>query len=304
MNGSPKVAPPVVAADVGGSGVRAVAYRSRAVIGKPFRAPLDRTLSRDEALARIAGAVEAVIPDGLEAVAVAIPSFVWPDGTIAECPSLPALEGLDLGTALGAVARGARVAVVPDLAAAVVGEHRHGSGQGVGRFMCVALGTGANAAAIVDGRIVDTAFGCLGDAGQVVVEPDGPACPCGGRGCLEAVCSGFALARDGAPLGLPDGRAVIEAGRAGRADAVALLERAGRGLGRAIASWSAMLWPQRVAIAGGLAAAGDLLLEPARRELERVGAPYIVRDVEVVIAALGQEATLVGAGELALDLVN
>ena len=60
---------------------------------------------------------------------------------------------------------------------------------------------------------------------------------------------------------------MIEAARDGSAEATALLERAGRALGRAIATWSALLWPQRVAVAGGLAAAGELLLEPARREL-------------------------------------
>jgi glucokinase len=290
----------VVAVDVGGTGVRASAYGADGPAGDVARAPLDRALVRDELLERIGGALDAVASADVAAVSVAIPSFVRVDGTIADCPSLPGLEGLDLARALGP-ARSAPVEVVPDLVAAVVGEHRHGTGQGVERFVCVALGTGANAAAIVDGRVVDTAFGCLGDAGQVVVEPDGPACPCGGRGCLESVCSGFALARDGAPLGLPDGRAVIEAARAGHAEAEALLERAGRGLGRAIATWSALLWPQRVAVAGGLAAAGDLLLEPARRELRRVGAPYIVRDVEVVPATLGADATLVGAGELALD---
>ncbi len=98
-----------------------------------------------------------------------------------------------------------RVEVVPDLAAAAVGEYRYGSGRGVERFLCVALGTGANAAAIVYGRVVDTAFGCLGDAGHVLVEPDGPDCACGGRGCLEAVASGWALQQ-----------AAIAAGAAGR----------------------------------------------------------------------------------------
>ncbi len=106
------------------------------------------------------------------------------------------------------------VAVVPDLAAAALGEHRLGSGRGVERFLCVALGTGANAAAVVGGVPVDTAFGCLGDAGHVKVEADGPPCPCGGRGCLEAVASGHALARDGAALGHAGAREVVAAASA------------------------------------------------------------------------------------------
>jgi glucokinase len=291
----------VVGVDVGGSGVRASRFGSDGLVGEAATAALDRSLPRDELLSRIGG-VLAGVADGATAAAVAIPSFVLPDGTTAVCPSLPGLEGVDLGAALTGAAGGRPVRVVPDLAAAALGESRRGTGRGVRRFLCVALGTGANAGAVVDGAVVETAFGCLGDAGQVVVDPAGPECPCGGRGCLESIASGFAFARDGAPLGLPSARAVLEAALAGRADAVAIVERAGVALGRAIATWSALLWPERVAVAGGLAAAGELLLAPARRELARVGAPYIVGRTEVVLAELGRDATLVGAGEIALDL--
>jgi glucokinase len=282
-----------LAVDVGGSGVRAALVDRDGRVGARHHVLLGRELDRDEILGRIRAAVDAVAP-GKAPDAAAVPSFVRGDGTLVECPSLPALEGARLGDLLG----GTRV--VPDLAAAALGESRFGAGRGVARFLCAALGTGANAAAVVDGALVDTAWGCLGDAGHVVVEPDGPPCPCGGRGCLEAVASGYALARDGAPLGLADGRAVTEAARRGHEAAHALLERAGTALGRAIASWSALVWPERVAVAGGLSAAGELLLEPARRELQRVGAPYIVGRLELVPAELGADAALVGASLSAL----
>jgi glucokinase len=294
-----------VAVDVGGSGVRAAAADERAgTRGEVARAPLEARLDRGEILDRIGDVVRGVSGDEIAAVALAIPSFVRADGTVTDCPSLPALAGVHLAEALRERLGAASIAVLPDLAAAAIGESRLGSGRGVSRFLCVALGTGANAAAVVDGELVETAYGCLGDAGHVLVEPDGPPCPCGGRGCLEAVASGYALARDGAPLGLPDGRSVVEAARAGRRDAAALVERAGTALGRAVATWSALLWPQRVAVAGGLAAAGDLLLEPARLELARVGVPYIVSEVELVPAELGADATLAGAGITAAALTR
>jgi glucokinase len=284
-----------VGVDIGGSGVRAAAWTG-ATHGPVARRSLHRDLDRDAILHRVAEVVAEA--GGGSRLAVAIPSFADGEGRVLEVPSLPALEGLHLASAL-AERTGAAVAVVPDLAAAALAEHRLGSGRGVERFLCVALGTGANAAAVNGGVLVDTAFGCLGDAGHVKVDSDGPACPCGGCGCLEAVASGFALARDGAPLGYADARAVVAGARAGDGAAAALVERAGVALGRAIATWSALLWPTRVAVAGGLARAGELLLDPARSELARVGTPYIVGRIEVVPAALGDGATLAGAALLA-----
>jgi glucokinase len=71
-----------------------------------------------------------------------------------------------------------------------------------------------------------------------------------------------------------------------------------------MATWSALVWPERIAVAGGVSRAGGLLLEPARAELRRVGTPYVVQDIEVVRAELGADATLVGACALAADVVG
>lgn len=292
-----------VGVDVGGSGLRVARAGAEASVTDAVRRPLDPTVTLDGFLTLVASAVADVTADP-DRVTVAIPAFVRPDGTLTECPSLPALTAVPLGrlvtqqlTALGVPA--VDVDVVPDLAAAALAEHRLGTGGAVDRFLCVALGTGANAAAVVDGDLVETAFGCLGEAGHVIVDADGPPCPCGGRGCLESIASGYALSRDGREIGLPDARSVVVAARDGRPDALALLERAGAALGRAIASWSALLWPERVAVAGGVAAAGELLLAPARAELRRVGVPYVVADIDVVAAELGRSATLVGVCLLA-----
>ena len=226
----------VVAVDVGGTGVRAGLYVAG---GWRARSPaLRRTLSRDRLLARIDGAVDTVAPVDVAAVVVAIPSFVH-FGRDDRRLSMQELEGADLTDALGR-ARDVPVGVVPDLVAAVVKEHRHGTGQGVGRFVCVALGTGANAAAIVDGTVVETAFGCSATPSRSSSSRTAR-CPCGVP-APRVGAPGFGVARRRA-LGLPDGRAVIEAARDGNAEATALLERAGTGLGRAIATWSALLAP-------------------------------------------------------------
>lgn len=293
-----------LAVDLGASSLR-VARADAAGPGLIARRPVSSSTTTKQLLDALVGAAAEALgaePHPRPDVAViAVPTFVESDGRLADCPNVPDLTGQPLGALVAQRLGAGEVRVVPDLAAAAVAEHRLGAGRGVARLLVVALGTGANAAAVVDGRLVETAYGCLGDAGHVLVEPDGPACTCGGRGCLEAVASGWALARDAATAGLPTGPALSARAADGDPAATALLTRAGTALGRAISTWSVLLFPDLVTVAGGLAAAGELLLAPARAELDRVAPPYVRRRLAVVPAALGAEATLAGAALLAID---
>jgi glucokinase len=291
-----------IGVDVGGSGVRAARVGPEGVDGPRAVRPLDRTLGAAELADRIRSTVAEIDPGPADAgLAVAFPGFRDAAGRVAFAANLPGLDGVLVDELLEPIAAGLRVDGLPDLAAATLAEARLGAGRGAERFLCCALGTGVNAALTVGGRVVDVAYGCFGDAGHVIVEPDGPRCGCGGRGCLEAVASGAAFARDGGPLGLPDAAAVVGAARDGNADAGAIVARAGTALGRALASWGAIAFPERVAVTGGLSGAGELLLEPARAELARTGAPYVVERMEVVLGELGADAALAGAGLAALD---
>ena len=295
----------VIAVDIGASGLRAAtANLDGEMLERADRAfELDATA--DELRTAFREVIASLGPLGAgddadkaavhkTAVGVAIPGFLARGGTVKPGLNLTAMIGMDV-TAEFCLATGHRdVVVLPDLAAAALAEASIGTDPDA-RLLCVGLGSGVNAALAVGGRVVDLADGALGDAGHVVVEPDGPACPCGGRGCLEAVCSGIALARDGTPFGLTDGRAVVEAARAGHPDAVRIIERAGIALGRAIASWAAMTVPDVVTVVGGLSPAGDLLLDPARRELARVAQPRYATTLAIRPGVLGQDATLVGA---------
>jgi glucokinase len=290
-----------IAVDIGASTVRAARVDRSGVCGAIVR----RSLEADFPTATIVGVVRDAIrevgwtaPD--RGVGIGIPGFLDEAGRVQFAGNLQGLNGLSLADALAGTLPRDRVFVVPDVAAAALGEAVAGAGRGVERFLCAAIGTGVNAAMTVHGRILETVAGCLGDAGHVLVEPAGPRCPCGGLGCLEAVTSGIALARDGAPYGFDDAAAVVQAAREGHAQASAIVERAGTALGRAIATWCTMLWPDRIAIGGGVGTAGDLLLAPARRELARVGVPYLTQ-VDVVEAQLGGDAGLVGCGLFALS---
>jgi glucokinase len=285
-----------LAVDVGGSSVRAARVGPSGIAGATAARPLDAASSHAEIMRMTTEVVRAVDGGGASAIGIAVPGFVGHDGRVHGAQNLPALNGADPVADLAGIAGERPVVAVVDLPAAALAESRLGRGRGLDRFLCVALGTGANAALVVDGEVLDVADGGLGDAGHICVDPAGPPCTCGGRGCLEALASGAAFARDGAALGLPSARAVIDAARAGDPGATAIVERAGVALGRAIAIWAALLLPERVAIAGGLAACGELLLKPARRELARVATPHIADRLEIVLADLGSHASLTGAG--------
>jgi predicted NBD/HSP70 family sugar kinase len=306
----------ILAVDLGGTWLRATTPE-RGLAGQD-RIRVSSATTPDELGTHLSHLARALLGDqaqDVDELLVAVPTFIGPDGHLLDCPALPQLTGVSLAdvvahswampttasTAPGASSadqrqghRAPRVRVVPDIAAAALGEASFGSGRGVERFLCVAIGTGANAAAVINGHVLDTAHGCMGDAGHVVIEPEGLPCTCGGRGCLETRASGWALTREAAVLGLPDAASLVAAAGIGDLRASAVLEGAGVALGCAMATWGAMVWPDVIAVAGGVSQAGEALLGPARAALARHAPPYIGDRITVVGATLGSEATLAG----------
>ena len=186
-------------------------------------------------------------------------------------------------------------------------------------MLLVTVGTGIGGGIVVDGRIMRGAHGFAGEIGHVIVEPNGPRCGCGNLGCWEAVASGTAISRAaveavrahpgsllheiaGGDPRRADGPAVTEAARRGDAVAVDILTEVGTRLGQGIAGLVNVLDPELVVVGGGAAAAGDLLLDPARVAFRgALEAPDHRPEVPLVPAALGNDAGAVGAGLLALD---
>jgi glucokinase len=214
---------------------------------------------------------------------------------------------------------GVPVAVDNDANAAMVAELRRGSAVGARTAALLTLGTGIGGAIVVDGRVVHGAHGGAGEWGHMVIDVDGPLCTCGNRGCLEMLVSGSALGRAAmrAAVELPDsgfGRA-LTAGRditgmlatelAHDGDAVArdVVEGVGHHLGVGISNVVNVLNPEVVVVGGGVIAAGELLLAPARKVVaERALAPS--RDqVRIVPTRFGDASGMLGAALLAMDLV-
>lgn len=200
---------------------------------------------------------------------------------------------------------GGRPAVIHnDAVALAVAEHRWGAGQGHDHVLGMVVSTGVGGGLVVGGRRVDGGTGNAGHVGHIVVDPLGPACPCGGRGCVEAIARGPALAEYAASRGWKGpqtGIAVAEGARGGDPSCVAAFERSGRAVGLGIVSACALLDLDVVTIGGGVAQAGDLFFGPLRRTFDEYAGLEFVRRCEIVPARLGPLAGLSGAAALVLD---
>jgi glucokinase len=230
----------------------------------------------------------------------------WPAGVVSPI-NMPAWRAFPLRARLSERLPGLPVRVHNDAICVAVAEHWRGAGQGRANMLGMTVSTGVGGGLVLDGRLVNGTSGNAGHIGHIVVEPDnGPLCGCGGHGCVEAIARGPALAawarQQGWRPGQPDASAKDLADDAAQGHPVGLaaLRRAGRALGLGIASATTLCDLEVVAVGGGLSQAGPLLfgpLEQALREYARLG---FARRAQVVPAALGQSAGLVGAAALVL----
>ncbi len=308
----------VVGADVGGTSVKYL------VIDAAGRSLLQDHIPTDPAdpagtIERLAAAVTGHLPEGgrLAGVGLACAGIVSPgSGMLGRSPNLPGWQGSDLRGALEAAFGAVPCAVVNDANAALYGEFRHGAGRGCRHLVMMALGTGVGGGVLVDGRLVTGFADGAGEVGHVTLDLDGPPCPCGNHGCLEAYCGSVGLMRRARELGdHPDSSEAWRAMVAGRGDRLSPLDAhdlaeqgdptareffaaAGRRLGQAAAGLVNVLAPDRVIIGGGVAQAGDWLLRPCREMVARHVMSEAGRATPVVLAELGPHAAAMGAAAL------
>jgi glucokinase len=269
-------------------------------------------LSLDELLDVTAAAVQdAAAGEDVEAVGFGIPSLIdRRTGISVRCNHLP-LDGVAFG-GLMHERLGVPVEVDNDANCAMLAEWRAGAAQGAEHAVLLTIGTGIGGGLLMDGEIYRGAVGVGAELGHMVVDLDGPACfgSCPSRGCLEAVASGSALARDAAEAAAAnpegslgreanlDGVAVTRMAQSGDPEALAVVTALAERLGAGLAGIAMALNPEVIVIGGGVMALGDLLLHPAQAELRRrVLDP--VRDVRIVAAAFGDDAGMIGAALMA-----
>ncbi len=203
-----------------------------------------------------------------------------------------------------------------DANVAALAENLYGAAKGTRFAVMVTVGTGIGGGLVIDGELYRGSIGAGAELGHTVVELDGPRCQgyCPGRGCVEALASGTALGREGrdAAEGAPDsalgrlaaegteidGRAVTEAALAGDGTAVAVVALVGRRLGAALTSFANIFNPEVIVVGGGVIAAGELMLGPAREEV-RARALAPMNATPVLAAELGPDAGMIGAAAMA-----
>lgn len=195
---------------------------------------------------------------------------------------------------------GRPVSMDNDANAAALGEVRYGAGRGYRNVLYVTVSTGIGAGIVTDGALYRGSRGLSGEIGHAIVLPDGPLCPCGKRGCLEAVASGPSIARAyaekiGLDLGGVTAEDVFERASSGDLAAAEVLGKAIRLLGIGLANAINLLDPDVVVIGGGVSRAGDALFGPLREEVRSVCAPSPPGAVPIVPAQLDDKGGVLGA---------
>lgn len=252
----------------------------------------------------------------LSAVGLGAPGLVDRNGVMHTGPNLPGIEQIAFGERLTA-ATGLPTVVDNDATCAAWAEHERGAWGGYNHTLFLTLGTGIGAGVTVKGELLRGAHGFGGEAGHMVIDPNGPPCPCGRNGCWERYASGSGLARIA--------RDVVEAGRAPRVVALAggdpegvrgehvtraaqegapgareIMDTFGRWVALGIANLVAVLDSEMVIIGGGLVEAGSVVLDPVRAAFPDLVLGGRVRPpVPIEQATMGEWAGGIGAALLA-----
>lgn len=303
---------PLVGVDVGGTKCLGLLIDPDGGVVAERRVPTPPT---GEALVTAIGDLVEELLIGSEEVpriGVGVPGLVDRHGTLRYAPNLPGIRELPVAQLLSA-RLGSPVAVDNDATGAALAEWRLGAGRGVDDLVLVTLGTGIGGGVVCAGRLVRGEHGFGGEFGHMVVDPAGPPCPCGGRGCWERFASGSGLgwlgrraARDGRAPGLVAmvggeveqlrGEHVSRAARRGDAGALVVADEWCRWLALGLTNLANLLDPGRIVVGGGLVVDADLYLARVRRHFHDLVLARAHRpEPPIVPAALGERAGALGA---------
>lgn len=306
---------PSIGIDVGGTKLLGVAI-DPARPDAPQQTSRRSTPRGTEALLRsLVELVEALDPDGDASVGIGLPGLVDHADRFRYGPNLPGVVDVDLGGELAERLR--RLVVVDnDATCATLAEFEFGAGAGHADGILLTIGTGIGAGVVVDGAVRRGAHGFAGEPGHMVVDPCGPQCPCGRRGCWERFASGSGLGRLGREAAVAGrlpaavdlagdaegvrGEHVVAVARDGDAEAGVVLDEFAWWLALGIANLVDVLDPSIVILGGGVMDAADVLLDRVGQAVpaQVMGGPHRPT-VPVVGARAGESAGAVGAALIA-----
>jgi glucokinase len=300
----------VVGMDIGGSKIAAAVVSEQGEILNQESIVTEAERGFEHGLRRIEallGRLLARAPGQPVAIGIGCAGPVDPArGTIDNPYTLPTWDGVNIVRPLRE-RFGVPVALENDADAAAMGEVWLGAGHGGRIVVMVTIGTGIGGAVILDGQIYRGIDGAHPEIGHQCLDPAGPPCYCGARGCWESLASGTAIA-NAARAQMPawagasiDGASVIRRARRGDPIAVDVVDRAAQATARAVFNLVNLYVPEIVVLGGGVMDAYDLF-EPALRETLACDTMAPIAAIRVERAALGNDAGIVGAARIALDI--
>jgi glucokinase len=294
----------VIGVDLGGTWVRVALFDPTGVIIRRAAVITDRE-GRPNNVVRQIGALAREVagpkPDvGWERTVLVIgaPAIVDPTaGVVHAAANLSGWQEVPLRRLLEAE-MGCRCLVENDANLAALAEQRQGAGRGVANFAYITVSTGIGSGLILDNHLYRGTEGGAGEFGHMVAVPDGPMCHCGHRGCINAIASGDAIARDAGAGSAAD---VASAAAAGDAKSQKVLAFAARYLGIALGGLINLLNLDAVALGGGVVGAGDMFWAPMVAAVAEGSWPSAREHCVIGRAQLGNDRGVIGAFELVRD---
>jgi len=275
---------------------------------------------KDRVMERIAEAVNDVTTEDVEYVGIGSPGSIDRDrGIVRFSPNFPDWWDVPLADEIER-RTGKKVFIENDANSFVLGEKWFGAGKNYDHIVALTLGTGIGGGVITHGRLLTGSTGIGAELGHIVIEPNGPVCGCGVRGCLEAVASGTAIKKFAmesykkfpdskifAMAGGPDKvtpKDVFEAVLLGDRLATLIRDRVVDALARAIASYVHTFNPQVIIIGGGISRAGDVLFDPLNEKVNDYVMPSFLGTFKIVRSKLLDDAGVLGAVSIVLNRLS
>ena len=235
-------------------------------------------------------------------VGIGVPGLVNSQrGIVRYLVNIKGWKNVSIARALGRRIR-LPVKVDNDANVMTLGELVYGAGRGCESLVCLTLGTGVGGGIIIDGALYCGATDAAGEIGHVAIEQDGRLCACGGMGCVEAYVGNRRIIELGKGR-FSSPKQISDAARRGDRFALSVWEQVGTRLGVALASVVNLLNPEKIVIGGGVANAGELLLDVVRKTVKKRAMKGPADSVKIVKAQLGEDAGIVGAAVLARNKV-
>jgi len=296
----------VIGVDVGGTKILAGVIDADGNVLERFQIA-SPTASTDELLAGLDQVVEQLLGPEIAAIGFGIPSSIdQRSGMVLGTVNLP-LQGLCFRQRMHERFE-LPVGIDNDANVAGIAEWKVGAGRGTNDMVMLTLGTGVGGGLILGGRPYRGSVGAGAELGHMVILQDGLPCygNCTGHGHLEALTSGHAATLAARKTLGPDvdARKLVELGLAGDEPALALLHSIGESLGAAFGSFVNIFNPELIVVGGGFAAAGELILAPARERMALESLPNMAELTKVVLAELGPDAGMIGAGFVAFEALE